>query len=204
MSGYHPAMCALTIPNLRAYAHKIGADFNLIKEPKFPGFPPNYEKFQVWWAGKDYDWNINVDADTVLHPECEDPTERLDPRAFASLWGMAADHYFDVSHPVFLRDGRNQAIADCFTVSSALTHDVWEPLPMTYGEMSKFCLKDPRQVSEYNLSFNLARYGVKHDGALVDHSKHYSVMATTESKEKPEDLVAKKLAEWENNRTEEA
>lgn len=195
MEGYQPKMCELTIPNLRAYAERIGADFNLITSPKFGGFPPNYEKFQIFKMGRNYDWNIQIDADTVLHPECEDPTLRLHPREFASLWAMEASFYFK-PHPYFIRDGRNQAIADCFTVSSHLTHDIWEPLTMGFDEMSLECLKDPRQVSEYNLSLNLAKYGLKFNGALIDHSKHYSVMATTERVETPEELIAQKLKEW--------
>ena len=49
IGDYFPEMCALTIPNLKAYADKIGADFNIISTPMFDvyGYPPNYEKFQI-------------------------------------------------------------------------------------------------------------------------------------------------------------
>lgn len=196
MDGYQPEMCKLTIPNLRAYAERIGADFNLITKPMFGGFPPNYERFQIFFDGRDYDWNINLDADTVLHHDFPDVTEICDPQALCSLYGMQANFYFDTRAIPFIRDGRNQAVADQFTVTSRLVHDVWEPLRMPFEEMSKLCLKEPRQVSEYNLSYNMARFGIRHNGIPVDYAMHYSLMVTTDGVLKPEDQIAAKLEEW--------
>lgn len=198
MPGYQPKMCELTIPNLRAYAERIGADFNLITEPKFPGFPPNYERFQIYEAGKNYHWNINIDADTVLHPDMPDVTEICDPYAFCSLYGMQADFYFNTNSVAFIRDGRNQAVADQFTVSSHFVHDVWEPLTdkLNFAMMSSFCKKDPRQVSEFNLSYNMAKYGIKHNGIPIELAQHYSLMVTTEQLGTPEQLMQAKLEEW--------
>lgn len=197
MEGYQPAMCALTIPNLRAYAERIGADFNVISKPVFDGFPPNYERFQVFFDGAQYDWNINLDADTILHPtDMPDVTEVCDPMALCTLYGMQADFYFHTNHPVFIRDGRNQAVADQFTVTSRFVHDVWEPLRIPFDVMSKMCKRDPRQVSEYNLSYNMARFGIRHNGIPVNLADHYSPMVTTAGLEKPEDLIAAKLKEW--------
>lgn len=197
LNNWEPELCAITLPNLREYAKRIGADFNLITKAKFNGFPPNYERFQIWEAGLNYFWNLNIDADTLIHPEAEDPTERLQTNEVASLWGIAADFYFK-DNIYFKRDGRNQGISDNFTVSSWVTHDFWKPLDMSYEEMGKHCLKEKRQVSEFNLSVNLARFGLKHTGALVDHSKHYSLMFTS-SKMTPKEAVEKlssKLKEW--------
>ena len=85
LNNWQPELCAITIPNLKAYANRIGADFNLIAEPKFPGFPANYERFQIYEAGKEYYWNLNIDADTIMHPQAEDPTNFVPPNSFASL-----------------------------------------------------------------------------------------------------------------------
>lgn len=201
LPGYQPAMCELTLPNLRAYAKKIGADFNLIDKTAFKSldFPPNYEKFQIWLAGRDYEWNINIDADTVLHPEFPDITQDADPNKFCSLYGMQADYYFNTNSIPFQRDGRNQAIADQFTLSSRLTHDMWKPLAgkLSYSEMSSLCKRDPRQVSEFNLSYNLAKYGIKF-GGIPALELHYSPMVTTEKLQKPEELIRAKLEEWKN------
>ena len=57
---------------------------------------------------------------------------------------------------------------------------MWKPIEMPYEEMQTHCKLDKRQVSEWNLSLNLARFGIKHHGALRDHHKHYSIMFTTE------------------------
>lgn len=196
MEGYQPAMCELTIPNLQEYAARIGADFNLITKPMFKAFPPNYERFQIFFDGSQYEWNINIDADTVLHPDLPDVTEICDPRAFCTLYGMDAGHYFHTDHKVFIRDGRNQAVADQFTVSSRLVHDVWEPMGINYSIMKSFCKQDPRQVSEYNLSYNLAKYGIRHSGIPIDLRMHHSLMVTTENLVKPEDQIRAKLEEW--------
>jgi len=178
---YKPKMCEYTLPNLRSYAKKIGADFNLIRKIRFNGYPPNFERLQVWWDGTNYDYNLNIDADTIMHVDAEDPTTWFSIDSFGSNWGMSAKFYFDVKGDVyFMRDGRNQAVSDNFTVSTRLTHDVWEPPPsyLSFEEMAKKCLKNDRQVSEYWLSRNMAKYGIKHCGALKDQSKHFSLMAT--------------------------
>lgn len=199
---YRPKMCEVTLPNLRAYARRIGADFNLINKSRFAGFPPNFERLQVWWDGAGYDFNLNIDADTLLHAEAEDPTEWFPLDHFGSLWGMDAEYYFNIQDKYFIRDGRNQAISDNFTVSTLLSHDVWEPptLDWNFDLMRSRCLRDPRQVSEYWLSRNLAKYGIKHTGAMKDHSKVFGLMATTHkgqlSDEDCADIMRKQLASW--------
>lgn len=46
-----PELTAVTIPYIEMYAKKIGADFKIITERKFPEFPPNYEKVQIYEIG---------------------------------------------------------------------------------------------------------------------------------------------------------
>jgi hypothetical protein len=41
---FEPEITALTFPLMRKYAHKIGADFHVIRERKHPDMPPVYEK----------------------------------------------------------------------------------------------------------------------------------------------------------------
>ena len=197
---YKPLMCEITLPNLRAYADKIGADFNLIREKRFDGYPPNFERLQVWWAGNDYDINFNIDADTLMHKDAEDPSEWFPHDHFGSLWAMDADFYFDMRDIYFQRDGRNLSVSDNFTVSTRFTHDAWEPpaKEITYDLMVKKCFKDPRQVSEYWISRNIARYGIKHMGALKDHSKQFGLMATNKGYTDIEaaHVMRDKLIEW--------
>ena len=44
---YAPEVCSLTYPLLEGYARKIGADFRIIQERKFPEWPVVYEKLQI-------------------------------------------------------------------------------------------------------------------------------------------------------------
>jgi hypothetical protein len=79
-------------------------------------------------------------------------------------------------------------MSDNFILSSWMTHDVWTPLQMSYEEAAKHCIKDPRQVSEFAVSLNIARYGLKCSGAVKDKSKTYHIQSTGCGKSK-EDIV---------------
>jgi hypothetical protein len=197
IGDYEPEMCALTIPTIRTYADKIKADFNLISKAKFPGFPPNYERFQIWEAGKEYEWNLNIDADFLIHPRCEDPTFAFDPSIVGALMGFDVNVVFK-ANKYFIRDGRNQGVVDNFTLTSNLTHDLWEPFQGICEELKQNCLPhQERRVSEYQTSFNLAKYGLKFGGIIRDRSKIYHINKTTDSIEKPEEIAKKILDEWD-------
>ena len=79
IGDYAPEICALTYPLIQAYARKIGADFHVIRERKFPEWPIVYEKLQIYELGRKHgnDWNIFVDSDTLINPEMFDVTEHL-------------------------------------------------------------------------------------------------------------------------------
>ena len=199
INNWQPELCAITIPNLLNYAKKIKADFNLITEARFPTFPPNYERFQIWEEGKNYEWNFNIDADTLLHKDCKDPTEYMNPTFVGSLYGIDPQFYFDIKKdPYFMRYDYKWGVADQFTVSSILVHDFWFPTDRPFEEVSKKCLKESRQVSGYILSRNMARFGLNHTGILEDLTKHYSLMFTSSKMTKEEALIKlnDKLKEW--------
>lgn len=196
IGDYAPEMCKITFPSIQAYAKKIGADFHHISEPKFHGFPPNYERFQIWEGGKDYDWNLNVDADFLIHPDCEDPTTYLDPRVVGALMGFRVDTVFRWNK-YFERDNRNQGVADNFTLTSSLTHEFWEPATVGFEELSECCLPhQKRRVSEYQVSLNMAKYGLKFGGVIADRTKIYHINKTTDSIEKPEEVASRVLSSW--------
>lgn len=44
IGDYAPEICALTYPLMQAYARKIGAEFHVIRERKFPDWPLDYEQ----------------------------------------------------------------------------------------------------------------------------------------------------------------
>ena len=186
LNNWFPELCDLTLPLIQKWANNIGADFNLISEPKFPGWPANYERFQIWESGAGYEWNINIDADFIINPTLEDVTDN-DPSIVRAEAYMHTDVFF-YPNQYFLRDGRGISMSDNFILSSWMTHDVWTPLQMSYEEAAKHCIKDSRQVSEFAVSLNIARYGLKCSGAVKDKNKTYHIQSTGCGKSK-EDIV---------------
>lgn len=184
IDNWYPALTYYTLPLIKFWANHIGADFNLITKPKFPNFPPNYERLQIYEAGKKYYWNINIDADYMIHPKMEDPTTGANPYVVMTEGRMETQGFFR-PNIYFLRDQRGQAVGDSFVVSSVFTHDLWTPLDLSYEEASKECLKEPRQVSEFCLSLNVARFGLKYDGAISDKSKIHHIASTSAIRKDP-------------------
>jgi len=179
-------LCEYTIPNLKQYATKIGADFNLITTHKFPEFPGNYER------------NINIDADIIIHPDTEDPTLTVNP--FISIgcpWYNDSSGCFKPT-AYSIRSGFNKALIDGFVVSSWYTHDIWEPLDMSYEEMSSFCNEEKRRVSEFNLTVNYCKYGYHLDQPIKDINNIYTLGFTTENLNIDDAIlrVKAKLKEW--------
>lgn len=196
--GYAPELCVITIPKLRAYASRIGADFNLIQERKFPDYPINYERMQVYEAGKDYDWNINIDADMVVGSKLPDITE-TSPKGRVSIV-MKYDlstHFHTEGNIFFERDGRDVGLVDAFVATSALTHDLWKPLPSDFqSHTSLFKGTEYRRISEYCLSLNLATYGLHYGGAFVRTDPIFHVGFTSGSVENAATIARAKLREW--------
>ena len=50
INDFFPELFALTFPTIKAYADRSGFTINLITERKFPDYPINYEKMQVYKA----------------------------------------------------------------------------------------------------------------------------------------------------------
>jgi hypothetical protein len=195
INDWFPELCALSLPLIEKWAKNIGADFNLITTPKFPDYPANYERFQIYEAGVQYQWNINIDADFIINPDMEDVTEN-DPMIVRAEAHMNAEYFFHLNH-YFARDGRNIGMSDNFILSSMYTHDVWTPLAMPYDMAKNFCKLDPRQVSEFAVSLNIARYGLKCSGCVKDKSKLYHIQSTGSgmSKEDVVELAKMKMKE---------
>lgn len=75
-NGYSPDICEITFPYLKRYADKIGADFFVIQDRKFPDYPATYEKNQIHELARERqdDWAIFFDADVLVHPAFIDVT----------------------------------------------------------------------------------------------------------------------------------
>ena len=127
VDGYAPEITALTHPLLVHYASKIGAEFRVIKERRFPGYPPQYEKLQIYELGRDYDWNIYVDSDALVHPDMFDPTDHL-PKDTVCHNGSDMAGFRWTYDRFFRRDGRHIGSCNWFTAASDWCIDLWEPL----------------------------------------------------------------------------
>src|SRR3989344_5319340 len=184
IDNWFPSMCAITLPLLRAYAQRIGADFNIISKTKFPDFPPNYEKMQIYELGKDYDWNIYIDADMVVDPEKMPDFTLQDPKFFYYESRLSDLNTSYSPHQYFLRDGRNFGVSDCFLVTSKLNHDLWTPTDMSFFEAKKYCKLGGRAVSEFIINLNIARFNLEGWGSIGPDKNHFHLQ-TTDDRNRP-------------------
>jgi hypothetical protein len=127
VENYSPEITGLTYPLLRHYAHKIGADFRIISERKFPEWPVVYEKLQLHELGRDFDWNIYIDSDALVHPNMFDPTNHMSKDTVAHNGNDMAGNRWRYDH-LFRRDGRHIGSCNWFTVASDWCLDLWKPL----------------------------------------------------------------------------
>ena len=172
VDNYFPELMTYTFPNLKQYAKKIGADFHVITERKFPEFPPPYEKVQIYELGKENDWNILVDADLLLHPDFEDIT-LMDPRYIHFHAGYEALDIFTPDH-YFLRDGRNRGITTNLMFVSRLCHDIWTPLEFGW-DIAKTKTGRLHIIDEYCISRNMAKFGIGYDGVCFSKESQYLI-----------------------------
>ena len=83
INDFFPELFALTYPTIKAYADMTGFTINLITERKFPDYPINYEKMQVYKDGEGADYNMLCDADMLIHPHFPDVATIVKPENVA-------------------------------------------------------------------------------------------------------------------------
>src|SRR5208282_5151787 len=133
VDNYTPSLTMLTLPWLRHYASKIGADFHIISERKYIGWPPAYEKLQIYDLGKDVDWNIFIDADALINPDLFDITSMV-PKDTVVFTGKDMSAMRFRPNKYMLRDGRYLGACNWFAVASNWCIDLWHPLDITLEE----------------------------------------------------------------------
>lgn len=133
IDNYEPEITKLTFPFLKQYARKCQAEFNVIEKRKFTkangyyeDWPVTYEKLQIYELGKDYDWNIYIDADAIVHPDMFDITCQLDPYTVAHNANDIAGNRW-IYDRFFMRDGRNIGSCNWFAVASNYCIELWKP-----------------------------------------------------------------------------
>lgn len=171
IDNWFPEMCAITLPLIKTWANKIGANFNIISKSSKSPWPP-YEKMQIWETGKDYDWNIYLDADMVVNPDKMPDFTQGDPKSFYYEAHLFINTCFN-AHPYFIRHGGNVAISDCFVATSSMTHDLWCPPLMSFEEAEKYCRINKRMVSEFVIALNIARFNLKGVGSIGQDKNHF-------------------------------
>ena len=202
VNNYRPDLCEYTIPNLSAYAQRIGADFIKITDRKFPAWHPAYEKLQAYEIAADYDKTLLIDADIALHPNLPDLTEPLAMHNSGSwmqypitsptltLWDTKSD-------PYFLRDGRNIGVVSSLVGCTRLTRDIFKPLPKDANpEEIQGRLYRVAIVDEYTMSLNVAKYGLKHVGIWGTMQGIFHAEVTTKKDRTDIERLKQIIQEW--------
>jgi hypothetical protein len=173
-TGWAPEICDLTFPLLKQYARKIDAEFFVITERKFPEWPIQYEKFQIYQLAQDMqnDWNFYIDADALVHPETPDMTQLI-PRDTVAHCGcdMAAIRWkYD---RFFQRDGRHIGSCNWCALASDLCIELWKPIDdltpqqcaenilPTVDEALSTVKTSWNLIDDYAIGRNIAKYGLK-------------------------------------------
>jgi hypothetical protein len=174
VDGYAPEITVLTYPLIEAYAEKIGADFHIISERKFPEWPVTYEKLQIYELAQqmENDWNLYIDSDCLVHPDTPDLTQLI-PRDTVAHFGKDLAPMRWKSDQYFQRDGRHFGTGNWLTVASDLCIDLWKPLDdltpreaianisPTVAELRSGVINPSHLIDDYTLSRNIARFGLK-------------------------------------------
>jgi hypothetical protein len=213
IDDYTPEITKQTYPLIRYYADKIGAEIEVISERKFQGWPPVYEKLQIFELAQRNrsEWHIYIDSDAVIHPETPDFTQHIDKDTVLHNGSDQASLRWTYDK-YFLRDGRNIGACNWFTVASEWCTDLWQPLDIplneailrihpTLHELHAY-IEPGHLIDDYTLSRNIARYGLKFEtvkqlcirvGLPVDHFFWHAYTITTAEKI---DQIKKVLDSW--------
>ena len=193
MNNFFPELVELTLKTVERYAKKINSKINIISERKFPDWPILTEKLQVY-DYTDYDWNILMDADILVHPDTPDPLVYFDPREVGNKDEYVASNQLRPDK-YFIRDGRNLGLSACLICTSRLTHDLWKfPTDLTKEEILENILQERKCVDEYVISRNLAKYGLKYRELFP--VKYYNMMFHLGTEDEDKDKILSRAKEW--------
>jgi len=192
VNNYFPELCEYTIPNLKRYADKIGADFIQTTERLSPEVHPAYEKLQVYKVAPYYDRTILIDADIMLHPQIPDFTQLYGPTE-VGIWMQYPIQTPDLTlwNPnesrFFFKDGRNFGVVGALVGCSNLTCDIFDPLPPNEAAEKQNRLYRPAIIDEYIMSLNLAKYSYK----VVPLWNEIGIFHAEMTTKNPEDILTK-------------
>lgn len=171
--GWEPNICDLTFPLLKRYADKMDAEFYVIKDRKFPDWPPACEKLQIHQLAQEMenDWNFYIDADALVHPETPDMTLFV-PTDTVAHNGADFCPIRWRGDRFFWRDGRSIGSCNWITLASSWCIELWEPpTDLTPQECADRIFPTVNEeltvknrvnlIDDYILGRNIAKYGLK-------------------------------------------
>jgi uncharacterized phage-associated protein len=174
IDNYAPELTALTLPFIKKWAEKIGAEIFEITERKYPEFDIMYEKLQIKDIAKERgdDWVIYIDSDALVHPDLFDITELI-PADTVLQHGKDFANNRWVYDNYFRRDGRNIGTCGWFTIANKMCLDVYDrPTDVTNEDIlknvypiqieSNFGMTARHLTDDYIVSRNVAKYGLKY------------------------------------------
>jgi hypothetical protein len=186
INNYLPELCKITIPTIQAYAKKIGFEFSIITERKYHEWPITYEKIQIYELGHHNEWNMFIDADTIILDNMPNLIELIKPdhigvhNAYDANKVIPLDYYL-------INDGRNVGLSTNFLITHKSCHTLWTPL--TENRESALKRLDAvgashHIIDEFCVSRNLARYKIKFTGIIpFSYDRFIHLSATCENKE---------------------
>jgi len=170
IGDYAPELKALTRPFLERYANRCEYEIRTISERRFPDWPVVYEKLQIFELGREFEWNLYVDSDALIHPDFVDLTEFL-PRDTVLHYGCDFAPNRFRSDEYFRRSGRQIGSCNWFTLAHRDCLDLWHPTELTLEEAvnnispttneRNFGMEPSHLIDDYTLSRNIARFGLK-------------------------------------------
>lgn len=182
VGDWAPEISALTLPLMQRWAAKVGAEFVVIRERRYPDLPLMCEKFQIRELGRERndEWSFYLDADAVIHPNTPDLFTHLQKDTVYHGALDCASFRYDVRAPYFRRDGRYRSPGNWCTIASEWCRDdLWllppaEQIPeiirgitLTPSEIA-LGMKAEHLTDDYLTAINEARFGLKRSTLEVE------------------------------------
>jgi hypothetical protein len=205
VGNYRPDICEYTLPSIKRYAEKIGADYQEITERKFPEYPLTLEKLQIHELGKNQDVNILIDADILISPKTPNIFDWISYNKVLSLEQLNIRDYFQYD-PVFMNLPVDREISTGkpvtagpsgnFIVTTKSCHDLWKKLDLSPSEI-KNRTSIEWLVDEYTYAYNMARYNYRSCSLKnVGFPDHFIYHAALTSGDKSQENFEGKLKEF--------
>jgi hypothetical protein len=183
VNNYRLDIACKTVPYLQFYAKRIGADFNLITDRKYPEWPVTYEKMQIYDLGKKYNCNILLDCDILLDHKMYDITEIV-PSNCIGTW-MVYDPAITIKEDEFIKlDGSDRIPVTNCIVTRQSQHEFWKPFDSISMATALSRMKREFVIDEYCVGRNTKKNNFSIVGVIekrVENKLFFHGNITTES-----------------------